>query len=152
MRQERGCQRIGGVGYCYRGKYAARYLKPGLWDVSYMAHPTHVEVKELKGIQGPLSISAASSGYLFPTEKRRESEDILSELGYPYEVTVFSYVERGYAVRCNMDVKEQSSQGEESRPGSWLVRCLFEGARCWELRAKRTMGFLSILLQQAGTY
>ncbi|KAI2847922.1 hypothetical protein CBS147343_7684 [Aspergillus niger] len=114
MRQEQGCQRIGGVGYCYGGKYVARYLKPGLLDVGYMAHPTHVEVDELKGIQGPLSISAASSDYLFPTEKRRESEDILSELGHPYEITVHSHVEHGYAVRCNMEIKQQRVAKEKS--------------------------------------
>lgn len=59
MRENLGCKRIGGVGYCFGGKYVCRYLKPGKLDVGFTAHPTMVEPDELKGIKGPLSIAAA---------------------------------------------------------------------------------------------
>lgn len=59
MRENLGCQRIGGVGYCFGGKYVCRYLRPGQLDVGYIAHPTMLEGEELRGIQGPLSIAAA---------------------------------------------------------------------------------------------
>lgn len=64
MRERLGCQRIGGVGYCYGGKYVVRYLHPGQLDVGFVAHPTFIEPDELEAIEGPLSISA--SGELFP--------------------------------------------------------------------------------------
>lgn len=59
MRENMGCERIGGVGYCFGGKYVCRYLKPDQLDVGYIAHPTMLEGEELREIQGPLSISAA---------------------------------------------------------------------------------------------
>jgi dienelactone hydrolase len=59
MRENLGCKRIGGVGYCFGGKYVCRYLKPGKLDVGFTAHPTMVEAGELRGIEGPLSIAAA---------------------------------------------------------------------------------------------
>lgn len=59
MRKNLGCKRVGGVGYCFGGKYVCRYLKPGKLDVGFTAHPTMVEADELRGIQGPLSIAAA---------------------------------------------------------------------------------------------
>lgn len=59
MRENLGCKRIGGVGYCFGGKYVCRYLKPGLLDVGYIAHPTMLEGEELREIEGPLSIAAA---------------------------------------------------------------------------------------------
>ncbi len=59
LRGELGVKRLGGVGYCFGGKYVCRWLKPGGLDAGYTAHPSFVETKELKGIQGPLSIAAA---------------------------------------------------------------------------------------------
>lgn len=59
LRGELGVKRLGGVGYCFGGKYVCRWLKPGGLDAGYTAHPSFVEVDELKGIQGPLSIAAA---------------------------------------------------------------------------------------------
>ena len=59
LRGELGVKRLGGVGYCFGGKYVCRWLKPGGLDAGFTAHPSFVEVEELKGIQGPLSIAAA---------------------------------------------------------------------------------------------
>ena len=59
MRGPLGCKRIGGVGYCFGGKYVCRFLKEGRLDAGYTAHPSFVEREELEGIMGPLSISAA---------------------------------------------------------------------------------------------
>jgi dienelactone hydrolase len=59
MRGPLGCKRIGGVGYCFGGKYVCRFLKEGGLDAGYTAHPSFVEKEELEGITGPLSISAA---------------------------------------------------------------------------------------------
>jgi len=53
-----GCKKIGGVGYCFGGKYATRYLKKGKLDVAYIAHPAMLDPEELKAIEGPLSLAA----------------------------------------------------------------------------------------------
>ena len=95
------CQKIGAVGYCFGGKYVVRYLRPGQIDAGYTAHPSFVQEDELRGIKGPLAISAAEVDPIFPSEKRHESEVILKELGLPYQINLYSGVEHGFAVRGN---------------------------------------------------
>lgn len=109
MRGSMGCKRIGGVGYCFGGRYVARYLWPGKGklDVGYTAHPTMMSPEELAGIKGPLSISAATNDFVFTTEKRHQSEEILANLDVPYQINLFSHVDHGFAVRCNMSVRQQ---------------------------------------------
>jgi len=70
MRGRLGCKRIGGVGYCFGGKYVCRFLKEGRLDAGYTAHPSFVDKEELEGIVGPLSISAAETDQIFPAAKR----------------------------------------------------------------------------------
>ncbi|KAJ4991460.1 dienelactone hydrolase family protein [Stagonosporopsis vannaccii] len=103
LRGELGVKRLGGVGYCFGGKYVCRWLKPGGLDAGYTAHPSFVEVEELKGIQGPLSIAAAESDWIFPAEKRRESEDILKDMGATYQLSLYSGVEHGFATKGDLE-------------------------------------------------
>ncbi|KAJ5304847.1 uncharacterized protein N7443_004507 [Penicillium atrosanguineum] len=114
MRVKMGCEQIGGVGYCYGGKYVCRYLKKGMLDVGFMAHPTMVEADELRGVEGPLSIAAAVRDFVFSKEKRRESEDILDKLDVPYQINLFSDVEHGFAVRCDMEKPRQRFAKEQA--------------------------------------
>jgi dienelactone hydrolase len=59
LKSKYGVKRIGTVGYCFGAKYVARFLKAGVTDAGYFAHPSWVTEDELKAIQGPLSIAAA---------------------------------------------------------------------------------------------
>ena len=68
-------------------------------DASYTAHPSFVDEAELKAMKGPLSIAAAETDQIFPNEKRHQTEDILRELGQPYQINLYSQVEHGFAVR-----------------------------------------------------
>lgn len=133
MRETMGCERIGGVGYCFGGKYVCRYLKKGWLDVGFVAHPTMVEEDELRGVEGALGIAAAGElfsvrykerdsvltvylvrDFVFTTEKRRESEDILDKLHIPYQINLFSDVEHGFAVRCDMKKPGQRFAKEQA--------------------------------------
>lgn len=109
MREKLGVKRIGGIGYCFGGRYVCRYLKPGTGklDVGYTAHPTMVGPDELAGVQGPLSIAAAVKDFVFTTEKRHESEEILAKLDIPYQINLFSDVEHGFSVRCDISQPRQ---------------------------------------------
>ncbi|KAJ6069832.1 hypothetical protein N7499_011719 [Penicillium canescens] len=113
MRENLGCERIGGVGYCFGGKYVCRYLKPGKNDVGFTAHPTMVEAQELQGIEGPLSIAAAVRDNVFTSAKRHESEEILDKLDIPYQINLFSDVEHGFAVRCDLSKPRQKFAKEQ---------------------------------------
>ncbi|CAI7621870.1 unnamed protein product [Penicillium pancosmium] len=114
MRGNLGCKRIGGVGYCFGGKYVCRYLKHGQLDAGFIAHPTMVEANELKGIEGPLSIAAAVRDFIFTTEKRRESEDILDSMDVPYQINLFAGVEHGFSVRCDLSKPRQRFAKEQA--------------------------------------
>ncbi|KAL4889128.1 Alpha/Beta hydrolase protein [Aspergillus ambiguus] len=126
MRNKMGCQRIGGVGYCFGAKYVVRFLRPGLCDAGYVAHPSFVEADELRKIQGPLSIAAAETDSIFPAPKRHQSEEILSEVGYPYQINLFSGVEHGFAVRADISKTPLRFAKEAAfvQAVSWLNQCL----------------------------
>jgi len=98
-----GAKKIGGVGYCFGAKYVTRFLttKGGL-DAGYVAHPSWTTAEEVKGIQGPLSIAAAETDRVFPPEKRHETEEILLKSGNPYQITLYSGVSHGFAVRGDL--------------------------------------------------
>ncbi|KAF2711364.1 alpha/beta-hydrolase [Pleomassaria siparia CBS 279.74] len=104
LRGSLGSKKIGGVGYCFGGKYVCRWLKDGHLDAGYTAHPSFVDAEELQGITGPLSIAAAETDEIFPTPKRRETEDILLKLSIPYQISLFSDVEHGFAVRADVSI------------------------------------------------
>lgn len=96
--------KIGAVGYCLGAKYVARHFKTGV-DVGYMAHPSFVDKEELSAITGPLSVAAAEMDDIFPAEKRHESEIILKDTRQPYQITLYSGVEHGFACRGDTSTK-----------------------------------------------
>nr|OQO31772.1 hypothetical protein B0A51_00674 [Rachicladosporium sp. CCFEE 5018] len=106
--KEQGVKKVGAVGYCFGGKYVCRFLAKGKGvDVGYTAHPSFVDEAEVKGITGPLSIAAAGmlQGNGAQTEKRRQTEDILKEMKVPYQMSLYSDVEHGFAVRADLSKK-----------------------------------------------
>ncbi|KAL1964139.1 hypothetical protein VTN77DRAFT_7227 [Rasamsonia byssochlamydoides] len=110
-----GSKHIGAVGYCFGGKYVCRFLKEGFIDAGFIAHPSSVEPDELGGIEGPLSIAAAEKDFIFPASKRHESEAILAQKDtIPYQITLFSGTEHGFAVRCDLSASEQRFAKEQA--------------------------------------
>jgi dienelactone hydrolase len=91
MRSVLKMQRIGAVGYCFGGKYVVRHLQGGI-DVGFIAHPSFVDEDELKKVTRPLSIAAAETDSIFPSEKRYQSEMILRNNGGVYQITLYSGV------------------------------------------------------------
>ncbi|KAI9685846.1 MAG: hypothetical protein M1822_004124 [Bathelium mastoideum] len=121
MRKNLGVKKLGAVGYCFGAKYVVRFLKNGVIDAGYVAHPSFVDADELRAIQGPLSISAAETDQIFPAPKRRETEDILKEMSVPYQVNLFSDVEHGFAVRADLS----------KPPAKWAKEQAFYQAVQW---------------------
>lgn len=54
-----GIKKIAAVGYCFGGKYVARFLNPGKIESGYTAHPSYITEEELAAIKQPFSIAAA---------------------------------------------------------------------------------------------
>ncbi|PTB38576.1 uncharacterized protein TrAFT101_006590 [Trichoderma asperellum] len=108
-----GIKKIGAVGYCFGAKYVVRHYKSGI-DAGFVAHPTNVEEDELAAITGPLSIAAAQTDPIFPTEKRHKSEEILIKTGQPFQINLYSGVSHGFAVRCDTSVKIEKFSKEQA--------------------------------------
>ncbi|KAL1956135.1 hypothetical protein VTO42DRAFT_7570 [Malbranchea cinnamomea] len=104
LRETEKVEKIAGVGYCFGAKYVVRYMKGRRVDVGYIAHPSFVSEDELRAIEGPLTIAAAETDTIFPADLRHKSEEILKETKQPYQVTLYSHVEHGFAVRADLSV------------------------------------------------
>jgi len=112
--QEKGFKKIGAVGYCFGAKYVVRFMTGKGIDVGYSAHPSFVEEDELRAITGPYSISAAETDQIFTTEKRHTSEKILIETKQPYQISLYGGTEHGFAVRCDLNNKQQKFAKEQA--------------------------------------
>ena len=54
-----GAKKIGGVGYCFGGKYVPRFLAEGKGlDAGFIAHPSGLETSEIQAIAHPITIAA----------------------------------------------------------------------------------------------
>jgi dienelactone hydrolase len=133
LRGKMGIKKIGGVGYCFGGKYVCRWLKEGKLDAGYVAHPSFVDVDEVQGIQGPLSIAAAGASLpspsiwrvavtddatetdeIFTVEKRHETEAILAKHTVPYQMCLYSDTEHGFAVKGHMSTAKARFAKEQA--------------------------------------
>ena len=56
----------------------------------------------------------AETDQVFPPEKRHKSEEILKEVGQPYQVNLFSGVTHGFAVRCDLEDRVQKYAMEQA--------------------------------------
>lgn len=83
-------------------------------DVGYVAHPSFVDEAELQAMNGPLSIAAAETDAIFPAEKRHKSEEIMTAAKKTYQINLFSGVEHGFAVRCDVKVPAQKFAKEQA--------------------------------------
>ncbi|KAJ0348057.1 hypothetical protein COL154_011611 [Colletotrichum chrysophilum] len=113
LQQEHNITNLGAVGYCFGAKYVVRHYKDGI-KVGFVAHPSFVDEDELAAINGPLSIAAAETDSIFPTPLRHKSEEILQKTGLPYQINLYSGVEHGFAVRCDVSQKVQKYAKEQA--------------------------------------
>lgn len=115
LKEEKGFKKVGAVGYCFGGKYVARFLAEGKGiDVGYTAHPSFVTDEELAAITGPFSISAAETDTIFTTELRHKSETILIGTKQPFQINLFSGVSHGFAMRGDLSVKAEKFGREQA--------------------------------------
>ncbi|PMD62464.1 alpha/beta-hydrolase [Hyaloscypha bicolor E] len=121
--------KIGGVGYCFGGRYVIRLMGAGFIDVGVVNHPSFFTMEEVhlvtKGKQ--LAIYAAEVDDILPPEKRRQTEDVLTKTGATWMSTVFGGTEHGFSVRGDLTVKdvrlakESAFKGAVSWFRNWLI-------------------------------
>ncbi len=58
---------------------------------------------------------------LFSAQQRHEAEEILAEVGQPYQINLFGGVEHGFAVRADLSIKQNKFAKEQvSFAPSWI--------------------------------
>ncbi|KAL5372825.1 hypothetical protein DPSP01_013195 [Paraphaeosphaeria sporulosa] len=107
--------RIGGVGYCFGGKYVPRFLAEGKGiDVGFIAHPSGLEAAEIQGINGPINIAAGELDNAFNSTGRYNAEAILTAKNATYQTNFYSGAPHGFAVRPNITIARQKYAKEAS--------------------------------------
>ncbi|PMD35785.1 hypothetical protein L207DRAFT_434762 [Hyaloscypha variabilis F] len=116
--------KIGGVGYCFGGRYVIRLMGSGVIDVGIINHPSFFTMEEVGKLTKAkrLAIYAAETDDILPPEKRRQTEDVLTKTGATWASTVFSGTTHGFSVRGDMSVKEVRLAKESAFTGavSWF--------------------------------
>jgi dienelactone hydrolase len=111
---------IGGVGYCFGGRYVIRLMGSGVIDVGVVNHPSFFTLEEVEklGLGKRLAIYAAETDDILTPEKRRATEDVLTKGGATWMSTVFSGTEHGFSVRGDLKVKEVRLAKEKAFRGA----------------------------------
>lgn len=108
-----GVEYLGGIGYCFGGRYVIRLLADGEIEAGVLNHPSFFTIEEVKSLEkmrpgninvaevgrsawSPLAIFAAEEDDIFPETKRRETEDVLKSIGATWLCTTFSQTEHGF--------------------------------------------------------
>lgn len=73
-----------------------------------------IEPGELDKVRIPLALTAAETDDIFPVSKRHEFEAKLRELGHPYQINLYSGVNHGFAVRCDLSQRVQKYAKESA--------------------------------------
>lgn len=115
LRTELGVSRIGAPGYCFGGRYAFRFVAEGNGvDVAFAAHPSMLQESEIQEVGGPVSVAAAEADALLSPAQRAELEALLADTSEPYQVSLYSGTQHGFAVRANLSNPVQKFAKEEA--------------------------------------
>ncbi|PSK42028.1 Protein AIM2 [Elsinoe australis] len=108
-------KRVGIVGYCFGGKYVARWLgrNAGI-AAGYTAHPSNVAPEEWSAVTEPLSIANAELDSTWPLEEARIAESILRDASIAWQLNTFSDVPHGFAIRANDSLPRQVFAKEQA--------------------------------------
>jgi dienelactone hydrolase len=122
MRSEFGVEKIGGLGYCFGGKYVPRFLTAsGGIDVGFIAHPSSLTEQEIGGIKKGISIAAGSKWIFlcicrvkllivsaldnsFNSTAKARAESILSSNNVTFQSNLYYGAPHGFAVRVNQSI------------------------------------------------
>lgn len=99
--------KIGGLGYCFGGRFVMRLMGSGIIDVGVVNHPSFYTLDEVAklGNGKKLAIYAAETDDIHTPEIRRATEDVLTTAGATWMSTVFSATNHGFSVRGDLSVK-----------------------------------------------
>ncbi|CAN9283988.1 unnamed protein product [Alternaria alternata] len=108
MRDDLGIQTIGAVGYCFGGRYVARFLAEGKGvNLGFTAHPSVLSNAEIAQIVNPISIAAGELDATFNITQRYDADRLLTGNNVTYEQTLYSGAPHGFGVRVDANIPRQ---------------------------------------------
>lgn len=123
IRTSYNISKIGSVGYCFGGKYVARYLAEGKGiDAGFTAHPSNTQSEEWEAIASPISIAFGDLDESSTPENRTNIEEIFFDGNKTYQTSLYSNAEHGFAVRTNLSVPQKAfaQEGAYFQAVRWL--------------------------------
>jgi dienelactone hydrolase len=134
MRSTLEVEKIGGLGFCFGGKYVPRFLTgSGGIDLGFIAHPSSLTEEEIMAIKRPLSLAAGSKSLLqfavvkllllvcvsvlivfkaldasFNATAKSRAESILKTNNITFQSNLYSGAPHGFAVRVNQSIPQQA--------------------------------------------
>ncbi|KAF1845916.1 alpha/beta-hydrolase [Cucurbitaria berberidis CBS 394.84] len=109
MRSKLDVEKIGGVGYCFGGKYVPRFLKAsGGIDAGFIAHPSALTEGEISAIKAPVSIAAGTLDAAFNATAKSRAETILNSNNVTFQSNLYFAAPHGFAVRVNQSIPQQA--------------------------------------------
>lgn len=102
-------------GYCFGGKYVARYLAAGKGvDVGFTAHPSSTLASEWTAVAGPISIAFGDLDQSNTADNRTNIESIFFNGNKTYQTVLYANAEHGFAVRTNLTDKKKAFAQESA--------------------------------------
>ncbi|KAF2034588.1 alpha/beta-hydrolase [Setomelanomma holmii] len=109
VRSELNASRIGGLGFCFGGKYVPRFLTTtGGIDLGFIAHPSSLTEQEIGAIANPISIAAGTLDASFNATAKVRAESILNTNNITFQSNLYYGAPHGFAVRVNQSVPVQA--------------------------------------------
>ncbi|PPJ58495.1 hypothetical protein CBER1_05601 [Cercospora berteroae] len=109
--------KIGAVGYCFGGKYVAKYLSSNstrgntTFAAGFTAHPSNTLPSEWEAIENPISIAFGELDASSTPENRTNIEGIFIQGNKTFQTNLYADAEHGFAVRTNLtDPKKRFAQ------------------------------------------
>ena len=94
-----GHARVGAIGYCFGGRYAALAAAAGLVDAYAVAHPSFTAPADYAALRQPALFALAETDMAFPAEAAAEVEKALLGAGVAAEFRRYPGTTHGFAVR-----------------------------------------------------
>ncbi|EME79812.1 uncharacterized protein MYCFIDRAFT_167590 [Pseudocercospora fijiensis CIRAD86] len=115
VRKDFKISRVAGTGYCFGGKYVARFLAEGRGlDAGFTAHPSATTEEEWGAVAGPISIAFGALDDANTAENRSKIESIFRSENKTYQTSLYADAEHGFAVRTNLTDKKKAFAQESA--------------------------------------
>ncbi|TVY71182.1 Hydrolase tropI [Lachnellula suecica] len=103
IRGELGYSKVAAVGYCFGGRFVARFLAAGKGlDAGFAAHPSMTVEAEWQAVASPLSIAFGALDTANTPAQRAAAEAIFVANNGTFQTALYSDAEHGFAVRTNL--------------------------------------------------